>query len=210
MFEWLVTLIDDAGLVGVFLLMVLENLFPPIPSEVIMPLAGFTAARGQMSILGVILAGTLGSIAGNAGWFELARAFGKVRTRALAERHGRWVGLGPEEINKAEDTLRRNGPVAVFLGRFMPGVRTAISVPAGLVELPRGVFYLWTALGTFIWTSGLALGGYVLEDQFHKVEEWAGPIGLAALGAALVAIGWHFWKARRASAATAEAPRSSP
>ena len=201
MFEWLVTLIDDAGLVGVFLLMVLENLFPPIPSEVIMPLAGFTAARGQMSILGVILAGTLGSIAGNAVWFELARAFGKARTRALAERYGRWVGLGPEEINKAEDTLRRNGPVAVFLGRFMPGVRTAISVPAGLVELPRGVFYLWTALGTLIWTSGLALGGYILEDQFHKVADWAGPIGFAVLGAVLVAIGWHFWRARRASAA---------
>ena len=205
MFEWLVKLIDDAGLIGVFLLMVLENLFPPIPSEVIMPLAGFTAARGQMSILGVILAGTLGSIAGNAVWFELARAFGKARTRALAERYGRWVGLGPEEINKAEDTLRRNGPVAVFLGRFMPGVRTAISVPAGLVELPRGVFYVWTALGTLIWTSGLALGGYILEDQFHKVADWAGPIGFGILGAALVVIGWHFWRARRASAA---APRS--
>src|SRR5919112_117237 len=98
MFEWLVKLIDDAGLVGVFLLMVLENLFPPIPSEVIMPLAGFTAARGQMSILGVILAGTLGSIAGNAVWFELARAFRTARTRRVAERHGRWVGMRPGEI----------------------------------------------------------------------------------------------------------------
>src|SRR5215213_8849369 len=192
MFEWLVRLIDDAGLVGVFLLMVLENLFPPIPSELIMPLAGFTAARGQMSILGVVLAGTLGSIAGNAFWFEMARTFGKARTRALAERHGRWLGLGPEEITKAEDTLRRNGPVAVFLGRFMPGVRTAISVPAGLVELPRSVFYLWTGLGTLIWTGALALGGYVLEDQFNKVGEWAEPIGWVILGAALVAIGWHF------------------
>jgi membrane protein DedA with SNARE-associated domain len=209
MLDWLVKLIEDAGLLGVFLLMVLENLFPPIPSEVIMPLAGFTAARGQMSILGVILAGSLGAVAGNAVWYELAHAFGAARTRALVGRYGRWVGIGPEEIGKAEDTLRRNGPVAVFFGRFMPGIRTAISVPAGLVELPRHVFYTWTALGTLIWTSGLALGGYVLEDQFHKVEEWAGPIGLAALGAALVAIGWHFWKARRASAAS-QAPRSSP
>ena len=205
MFDWLIRLIEDAGLVGVFLLMVLENLFPPIPSEVIMPFAGFAAARGKMSVAGVILAGTLGSIAGNAVWFEAARAFGVLRTRRLAERYGRWVGLGPEEIGKAEGVLRRNGPVAVFLGRFMPGVRTAISVPAGLVELPRGVFYLWTALGTLIWTSGLALGGYLLEDQFHRVADWAGPIGFAVLGAALVAIGLHFWRARRASAA---APRS--
>jgi membrane protein DedA with SNARE-associated domain len=174
-----------------------------------MPLAGFTAARGQMSIAGVVLAGTLGSIAGNAVWFELARAFGNARSRALAERYGRWVGIGPAEIGKAEDALRRNGPVTVFFGRFMPGIRTAISVPAGLVEMPRHVFYLWTALGTLIWTSGLALGGYFLEEQFHLVEEWAGPIGLVALGAALVAIGWHFWKARRAAAAESpEVPRS--
>lgn len=211
MVDFSTNLIASGGLAGVFLLMVLENLFPPIPSEVIMPLAGFTAARGQMSILGVILAGSLGSVVGNAVWFELARAFGNARSRALAERYGRWVGIGPEEINKAEGALRRNGPVAVFFGRFMPGIRTAISIPAGLIELPRIVFYIWTALGTLIWTSGLALGGYFLEDQFHLVEAWAGPIGLAALGAALVAIGWHFWKARRASAAAAsEAPRSSP
>ena len=208
MVEFSTNLIASGGLVGVFLLMVLENLFPPIPSELIMPLAGFTAARGQMSILGVVLAGTLGSIAGNAFWFEMARTFGKARTRALAERHGRWLGLGPEEITKAEDTLRRNGPVAVFLGRFMPGVRTAISVPAGLVELPRSVFYLWTGLGTLIWTGALALGGYILEDQFNKVGEWAEPIGWVILGAALMAIGWHFWRARRASAAAETAPRS--
>jgi membrane protein DedA with SNARE-associated domain len=206
MVEFSTNLIASGGLVGVFLLMVLENLFPPIPSEVIMSLAGFTAARGKMSILGVIVAGTLGSIAGNAVWFEAARAFGVVRTRRLAERYGRWLGMGPDEIAKAEEVLRRNGPVAVFLGRFMPGVRTAISVPAGLIELPRGVFYLWTALGTAIWTAFLALGGYILEDQFHKVADWAGPIGVAILGAALVAIGWHFWRARRASAA--EAPRT--
>jgi membrane protein DedA with SNARE-associated domain len=201
MVDFSTKLIADGGLPGVFLLMVLENLFPPIPSEVIMPLAGFTAARGQMSILGVILAGTLGSIAGNAVWFEAARAFGAARTRALVERHGRWFGLGPEEVGKAEGVLRRNGSLAVFLGRFMPGVRTAISMPAGLIEMPRGVFYLWTALGTAIWTAGLALGGYLLEDQFHRVADWAGPIGFAVLGAVLVAIGWHFWRARRASAA---------
>ena len=208
MVEFCTNLIASGGLVGVFLLMVLENLFPPIPSEVIIPLAGFTAARGQMSILGVALAGTLGSVAGNAVWFEIARAFGKVRTRRMVERYGRSLGLGPEEVSKAEDTFRRNGAVAVFLGRLIPGVRTAISVPAGLVELPRGVFYLWTGLGTLIWTGALALGGYILEDQFNKVGEWAEPIGWVILGAALVAIGWHFWRSGRAAATAETAPRS--
>src|SRR5918998_4906531 len=107
MVEFSTNLIASGGLVGVFLLMVLENLFPPIPSEVIMPFAGFAAARGKLSVAGVILAGTLGSIAGNAVWYEAARAFGVLRTRRLVERHGRWLGLGPEEVGKAEDVLRR-------------------------------------------------------------------------------------------------------
>ena len=130
MVELSTNLIASGGLVGVFLLMVLENLFPPIPSELIMPLAGFAAARGQMSILGVSSPASLGSLAGNAVWFELARAFGAARMRRLVERYGRWSG-GAREIVKAEAALRRNGPVALFFGRFMPGVRTAISVPAG-------------------------------------------------------------------------------
>jgi membrane protein DedA with SNARE-associated domain len=188
MIEWATDLVATAGLFGVFLLMVAENLFPPIPSEVIMPLAGFAAAQGKLSLLGVILAGSVGAVVGNAVWFELARAFGAGRTRGLLTRFGRYVGITAEEVAQAEATMRRNGPVAVFFGRFMPGIRTAISIPAGLVELPRTVFYVWTSLGTLIWTAGLALGGYVLEDQFSAVERWAGPIGLAFLGGAALLV----------------------
>ena len=203
MVEFCTNLVASGGLPGVFLLMALENLFPPIPSEVIMPLAGFTAARGQMPILGVLLLGTLGSLAGNAVWFELARAYGKERTRALATRYGQWIGMGPLEVEKASAMLRRHGPLAVFLARSMPGIRTAISVPAGLVEMRRGVFYLWTCLGTAVWITALGLGGYILADQFHKVADWAEPIGYAVFGATLVGIGLHLWRARRAAAGTA-------
>jgi membrane protein DedA with SNARE-associated domain len=198
MIEWATNLVASGGLPGVFLLMVAENLFPPIPSEVIMPLAGFAAARGDMPIAAVVLAGTLGAVAGNAVWFELARAFGVARTRRLVARYGSWVGIGPEEIATAEATMRRYGPVAVFLGRFMPGVRTAISVPAGLVELPRPVFYVWTSVGTLIWTGGLAVAGYLLQDEFARVEAWAGPIGLAFLAAAAALILWQVLRAVRA------------
>ncbi len=187
----------SAGLAGVFLLMVAENLFPPIPSEVIMPLAGFAAARGQLSLGGVIAAGISGSLLGNAFWYELARAFGAARTRALLTRFGRYAGITPEEVEKAEATMRRNGPVAVFIGRFMPGIRTAISIPAGVVELPRTVFYLWTGLGTLIWTGGLAIGGYVLEERFGAVERWAGPIGLGVMAAVLLLIVLQVLKLRR-------------
>jgi len=195
--EWATGLVASGGLAGVFLLMVAENLFPPIPSEVIMPLAGFAAAQGRMPILGVVLAGVAGAVAGNAVWFELARAFGTARTRRLLHRYGGWVGLGEEEVAKAETTMRRNGPVAVFIGRFMPGVRTAISIPAGLVELPRPVFYGWTSLGTLIWTGGLAVGGYVLEDDFRQVETWAGPVGLVVTVMVALLILRAIWKARR-------------
>jgi membrane protein DedA with SNARE-associated domain len=190
-------LVASGGLAGVFLLMVAENLFPPMPSEVIMPLAGFAAARGQMSILGVLLAGTAGSVVGNAVWFEAARAFGAARMRRIADRFGRHVGLGPEIIAKAEVALRRNGPAAVFLARMMPGIRTGISIPAGLVELPRVVFYTWTTLGTALWTGGLALAGYALEEHFHLVEAWAGPVGLGVMLAVFGALGWKWWKVRR-------------
>jgi membrane protein DedA with SNARE-associated domain len=205
MIDWATNLVASGGLVGVFLLMVAENLFPPIPSEVIMSLAGFAAARGDMSLLAVIVAGVAGAVVGNAAWYEAARAFGAARTRRLLARFGRYVGIGMEDVNKAELTMRRYGPVACFIGRFMPGVRTAISVPAGLVELPRRVFYLWTTLGTAIWTSGLAIAGYLLRDQFARVEAWTGPIGLGVTLVVAALIGWQVLRAlrnRRSSAAT--------
>ncbi len=198
MIEWATDLVASMGLVGVFLLMVAENLFPPIPSEVIMPLAGFAAARGDLPILGVIAAGVSGAVVGNAVWFELARAFGAARTRRLVARYGGWVGIGEAEVVKAEAAMRRYGPVAVFLGRFMPGVRTAISLPAGLVELPRLVFYVWTTLGTLIWTGGLAVAGYLLQEEFAQVEAWAGPIGLTVMAVVAVVLLWQVTRLIRA------------
>lgn len=198
MIAWASDLVVSAGLVGVFLLMVAENLFPPIPSEVIMPLAGFAAARGQLSIGGVITAGVAGSLAGNAVWYEAARAYGALRRRRLAARFGRYVGLTPETLDRAEAALRRNGAAAVCLARMMPGLRTGISVPAGLVALPRPVFYGFSALGTAVWTGGLAMAGYLLEDQFHLIEDWAGTAGLALTALILLVVGLRIRRARRA------------
>jgi membrane protein DedA with SNARE-associated domain len=198
MIDWASGLVASGGLAGVFLLMVAENLFPPMPSEVIMPLAGFAAARGQMWLPGVVLAGVAGSLVGNAFWYELARAYGAERMRRVVDRLGRYVGLSRDIVLKAEAALRRNGPAAVCLARMMPGIRTGISIPAGLVALPRGVFYTWTALGTGLWTGGLACTGYLLEEQFHLVEDWAGPVGLGFMLIVFAALGWQIWKGRRA------------
>jgi len=197
MIDWATDLVASGGLAGVFLLMVAENLFPPLPSEVVMPLAGFAAARGQMSLPAVILAGIAGSLAGNAVWFEIARAFGTERMYRILDRMQRVTGLGREEAGKAEAALRRNGPAAVCIGRMMPGLRTGISIPAGLIAMPRATFYGWTAVGTTIWTGGLTLAGYLLEEKFKLVEDWAGPIGLGIMACVFGLIGWKIWQARQ-------------
>ena len=177
MIDLVTSWVAAAGYVGVFALMFLENLFPPIPSELIMPFAGFAASRGELSLTWVVVAGVIGTLAGNVVWFEAARAFGADRTRRLCEKHGRWIGVTRADLDKAEATLRRWGPLAVFLGRMMPGIRTVISIPAGLIEMPRLVFYAWTALGSLIWVGALAVLGYMLAEGYQHIEAYVDPIG---------------------------------
>lgn len=194
MIDLVTSWVAAAGYVGVFGLMFLENLFPPIPSELIMPFAGFAAARGELSITLVILAGILGTIAGNMFWYELARAIGTERTKRLCERFGRWIGVRNDDLDRAEMTLRRWGPLAVFLGRIMPGIRTVISIPAGLIEMPRVAFYAWTTLGTTIWVAALAMAGFILEEGYNQFEPWIDPIGKVLVLVVGVLFLWQLWR----------------
>jgi membrane protein DedA with SNARE-associated domain len=196
MIEWVTNLVAAGGWLGVLGLMFLENLFPPIPSEVIMPLAGFAAARGQMSFIAAILAGMVGTIAGNAFWYELSRAIGSARIRPLFARYGRWFAVDDKDFDKAEETLKKHGPVALFFGRLLPGIRTVISIPAGLAHIPRHVFYLWTALGSLIWISLLCTAGYWLEDRYDQIEGWLEPLSYVVVAGIVLAYVWHIWKTR--------------
>ncbi len=155
MIEWVTGVVAAGGWPGVLALMFLENLFPPIPSELIMPLAGFAAARGQMSFTLAVLAGIAGTLLGNAFWYETARAIGSARIRPLFARYGRWFAVDDKDFDKAERTLRKYGPVALFFGRLLPGIRTVISIPAGFALIPRHVFYVWTGLGSTVWIGFL-------------------------------------------------------
>ena len=185
MFEWIANLVGSWGYPGVFLLMVLENLFPPIPSELIMAAAGFAAARGEMSLIPLLVAAVAGTLAGNLAWYELGRWLGVERFRPLVARFGKWFAVEEEDLDRATAMLKRWGPVALCFGRMLPGVRTLISVPAGMVEIPRGVFYLWTALGSFIWLTFLAMAGYFLEDHYDRVETWVEPLAWVVVGIAV-------------------------
>ncbi|OSP56574.1 DedA family protein [Pseudoruegeria sp. SK021] len=191
MVEWVTALVGGLGLIGIAWLMFLENVFPPIPSELIMPLAGFTAATGQHDLWAVILAGTLGSVAGAVMWYWVGRRVGSDRMRRLAARHGRWLTLSPQDITRAEDWFHRHGAIAVLLGRLVPAVRTLISVPAGAARMSQGSFLIWTSLGTAVWSGLLAVAGYALRSSYTDVGKWMDPLATAVLVGML---GWYLWR----------------
>jgi membrane protein DedA with SNARE-associated domain len=196
MIEWVTDIVAAGGWPGVLALMFLENLFPPIPSEVIMPLAGFAAARGQMNFTLAVLAGIAGTLLGNAVWFELSRAIGSARIRPLFARYGRWFGVDEKDFDKGEAVLHRYGPVALCFGRLLPGIRTVISIPAGLALIPRRVFYVWTTLGTAVWILFLTTAGYWLEDHYHRVEGWLEPLAYIVVAGFVGTYVWHLWTTR--------------
>ena len=198
MLDWISTVIEATGAVGVALLMFLENVFPPIPSEVIMPLAGYFASLGRIAFGWVLVGGAVGSVAWI--WYEAGRRLGHARVRALAERHGRWLTLTPEEVDRARDWFARNGETAVFLGRLLPGLRTLISVPAGVARMPRGRFLAWTTLGSTIWTALLATAGWLLGEGFGVVDAWLEPVSTAVVGALLGIYVWRVATYRRRAA----------
>ncbi len=178
------------GYLGIGLLMFLENLFPPIPSELIMPLAGFNIAKGKMAFLPVIAAGTIGTVLGALPWYYLGCQLGEERIKKLVDRHGKWLRISVRDVERAKGWFDRSGHFAVLIGRLIPGVRTLISLPAGMAKMPIAPFILYSTVGTALWVSLLAYGGYVLGDKYEDIEHFIAPfskiiLGLI-LGAALV------------------------
>jgi membrane protein DedA with SNARE-associated domain len=189
-------MMEQLGLLGVALLMLLENVFPPIPSEVIMPLAGFVSRRGEHDPILTVVAGSVGSLLGALAWYLVGRRVGEQRLRAWIDRHGRWLAMSGDDVDRAGEWFRRHGGVAVAVGRLVPGVRTLISVPAGFAGMSLVPFLLWSALGTVAWTAGLFLAGWLLGNAYEKV---AGPLNIATwvvLGLIVVAYVWRLVRHR--------------
>lgn len=202
MFDLITAFVAKAGYVGIALLMLAENLFPPVPSELIMPLAGFSAARGELNVVGVLIAGTVGSVAGALFWYEVGRQIGVDRLRRWAAGHGRWLTLAPAELDQAMGWFKRHRGTAVLVGRLVPAVRTLISVPAGVSQMPLPAFLAWTTVGTMLWTGVLAGAGYLLEDGYDKVAAWVNPV--TNLVVALLVLGYVY------RVVTFRAPESAP
>lgn len=192
MFDWVLDVIDGAGYAGLFALMFLENLFPPIPSEVIMPLAGFLCAQGRMDPIIAVMVGTAGSVVGALPWYAVGRFFGKDRLIWMSERFGFIMTVEPKDIEMADTWFRTRGWTAVLFGRLVPAVRTLISVPAGLARMPMLPFLAFTTVGSLVWTAVLLGAGYVLENQYTRVEAYVDPVSklvvLAVVGIYLTRI----------------------
>ena len=191
MLEWITGLVEGGGYVAIALLMLLENVFPPIPSELIMPLAGYAAARGELHIIAVIVAGSAGSVIGALFWYGLGRWLGCERVRRFAGRHGRWLTIGPDEVDVARDTFRRHCGKAVFIGRMVPAVRTLISLPAGIAEMDLAKFVMYSSAGTALWTGLLALAGFYLGSGHEQVSDWLGPVSNVLVGGLLL---WYAYR----------------
>lgn len=174
--------IADGGYVAVAVLMFVENVFPPIPSEVIMPLAGYAAAQNEdVSFAGMVAAGTVGSFLGAMFWYGIGRLVGTDRLRRWAARHGRWITLKPRDVDAAERWFDRWGWLAVLLGRMLPTVRTLISIPAGMAKMPVLLFSALTLLGTTGFTALLAVAGVVLSGGPDAVSQYIDPVSTAVV-----------------------------
>src|SRR5687768_17314443 len=206
MADWVTRAVESMGYWDVVLLMFLENVVPPIPSELIMPLAGYQAARGEMTFWGVVAAGTAGSVLGALPLYYLGRVIGEDRLRRWVGRHGHWLALSPEDLDKGKGWFARRGGAAVFLCRLVPGVRSLISIPAGVHRMALAPFLLYTTAGTALWAGLLAYAGSLLGQNYRRVEHWIGPVTYVVLGGILVAFVVRVIRLRRRRRAGRPAP----
>lgn len=186
----------DWGYWGIFLLMMLENVVPPVPSEAIMGMAGIAVAQGKMQLATVVLVGTAGTVCGNYFWWEIGRRLGYRRLRPFVDRWGRWLTIEWRDVERLRRYFDRWGGITVFFFRFMPLGRTIISVPAGLMHMPFWRFTLYTGAGSLIWNALLVGAGMGLDAGIRDVERFVGPAllifaGVAAVGYVYRVLTWR-------------------
>lgn len=195
MLDWITSTINSLGYLGIALLMFVENVFPPVPSEIIMPLAGFTVTQGKLNVVYVISAGIVGSVLGALPWYYAGKQLGENRLKKLADKYGKWLTLSGKDIDKSKQWFDKHGGIAVFFCRLVPGVRTLISVPAGIDKMHLVPFLLYSALGTALWVGLLTYAGLLLGQNYKLVEKFLGPASVVVIVALIVA--FAIWVMRR-------------
>jgi membrane protein DedA with SNARE-associated domain len=202
--EWVTSVIDGLGELGVGLLVALENLIPPIPSEIVLSLAGYLAAEGRVNLVLVLVAATAGSVGGALLLYWLGRALGEDRLR-------RWLDriplVDPEDLDKADRWFDKHEKATVLAGRCAPVVRSLVSIPAGANRMHLGQFLVFTAIGSGVWNSIFVVGGYLLGERWQNVEQYSHWFDYAVGAFFVGAVGW--WAIKKARGRRNRQPRAN-
>ena len=174
--SWVTDAATALGYWGIAFMMFLENLIPPIPSELVMPLAGYVASRGDLNLWGAIAFGSAGSLLGALLWYYIGLYLGLERLKLLLDKYGRWVGLSSRDLDNAQRWFLKRGTWTVCLCRMIPGIRTYVSIPAGVTRMPLTPFLLYSLVGTVLWTAFLTVTGYFLGSNYERLAVWIAPV----------------------------------
>jgi membrane protein DedA with SNARE-associated domain len=199
--SWVQDVIESLGYTGVALLVIAENLFPPIPSEIVLPFAGFVARRGDGSVIVMVVASTIGSVIGALVLYAIAAAIGPERIHSFVLRFGKWFGVKESDMVRAEEWFDRRSNAAVLVGRCVPLIRSLVSIPAGFRRMKFVPFITLTAIGSAVWNIALIGAGAVLGDQWDRVGEFVGIFQwfvVAAIFGVILKFAWSKVNVRRA------------
>ena len=200
--QWITSIMEQLGYFGIALLMFLDNIFPPIPSEIIMPSAGYTASQGQLLLVGVVIAGCIGSLIAAALLYWVGYTFNHESIFRFVDRYGKFLFLKSVDVKKSLDWFEQYGHRIVFFGRMIPAVRSLISIPAGMSHMPFWKFMFYSSLGTIIWTTFLAsVGFYFGENQIlmQQIFSQASYIILSLLAIFLLWLAYRRYRHKRKS-----------
>jgi membrane protein DedA with SNARE-associated domain len=192
--SWITSVVEGGGYVGIAGLTLLENLLPPIPSELVLPVAGYLVGQGRLAFPLVVLAATIGSVAGALLLYWLGHRLGEDRLRRLVRDYGRWALLKEEDVDRSQKWFDEHGGVTVLVGRLIPTARSIVSIPAGIDRMPLPRFILYTTLGSALWNAALVAAGWLLGSQWERLSpimdvlEWGGLLAIAA------AVAWLVWQ----------------
>jgi membrane protein DedA with SNARE-associated domain len=192
--SWIMSLIETLGYVGVAVVVALESVFPPIPSEAVLPLTGFLVSQGRMSFVGALIASTIGAVVGALILYWVGYALGEDRVRALVKQYGRWMLLTEEDLERAQAWFEDHGRIAVLIGRLTPFVRSLVSIPAGVTRMPLLTFTVYTAIGSALWNAVLIGAGWLLGASWSHVQEYQQYVAYAVFATLGLVISWFAWR----------------
>lgn len=192
--EWIISVMEQLGYFGIALLMFLDNIFPPIPSEIIMPSAGYSASQGQLLLTGVIIAGCIGSLIAAAILYWVGYKFNHDSIFRFVDRYGKYLFIKSNDVKKSLDWFEHYGHRIVFFGRMIPAVRSLISIPAGMSHMPFGKFMFYSSLGTIIWTTFLACVGFYFGENQVLMHQIFTQVGYIIIAVMVLILGWIVYR----------------